>query len=368
MEKNPGPPAAADATDSDKRKKSLNLIHVNSHSLIRHFNDISALVSTERPHILALSETWLDSSVGDSEVHIPGYTLFKFDRNRNGGGVAVYCTVTLPCSELSCGRSSSGVESMWISIRLSSFLSCLTVGCFYHPPGFSSCSVNDVCENIENMLLNKKHVIACGDFNINLLDLNKLPSKSFQQFITSHLLIQPTTALTHYNATSASLLDTFLVSPEISISKSLVLDHSFSDHLPILLCLNTSSPFSQPTLITHHSFKNFLESNFTSDLSCVPWSLLDIFDDPDDKVLIFNLLFTNALDEHAPMKTIRIKKNPSPWITKKIRKEMDRRNRLFRFHRRNPSDVSWNIYKAQRDRVVWLQRKAKIDYFSSFGY
>ena len=42
---------------------------------------------------------------------------------------------------------------------------------------------------------------------------------------------------------------------------------------------------------------------------------------------------------------------------------MDRRDQLFRFYRHNPSTVAWDIFKAQRNRVVWLQRKAKMEYF-----
>ena len=42
---------------------------------------------------------------------------------------------------------------------------------------------------------------------------------------------------------------------------------------------------------------------------------------------------------------------------------MDRRDRLFRFYRRNPTTGAWDIFKAQRNRVVWLQRKAKMEYF-----
>ena len=91
--------------------------------------------------------------------------------------------------------------------------------------------------------------------------------------------------------------------------------------------------------------------------------VMDIFDDLDDKTEVFNLLFLNILDQHAPLRTVRVKKKPSPWITKAIRKEMDRRNRLFRFYRRNLTDAAWEIYKAQRNRVVWFQRKAKFAYF-----
>ena len=42
---------------------------------------------------------------------------------------------------------------------------------------------------------------------------------------------------------------------------------------------------------------------------------------------------------------------------------MDRRDQLFRFYRQNPSVASRDIYKAQQNHVVWLQRKAKYEYF-----
>ena len=40
--------------------------------------------------ILTLNETRLDSSILDCEVQIPGYDIIRSDRNRYGGGVAIY--------------------------------------------------------------------------------------------------------------------------------------------------------------------------------------------------------------------------------------------------------------------------------------
>ena len=275
----------------------------------------------------------------------------------------MYCVDSLPCSLLNCGVTSSGAEFVWLSVACGSFHPSLAVGCFYRPPGAPPKSVHDVCDNIESMMVNSKHLIACGDFNINMLDPNTSNSKTLQNFITSHSLTQPISVPTRYSTSSASILDLFLATPEVPISKVSVLDAAFSDHLPILLCINSSVVRPQPTFITHRSFKHFSKACFNEDLTAAPWCVMDIFDDPDDKTEVFNLLFLDILDNHAPVRTVRVKKKPSPWITKAIRKEMDRRNRLFRFYRRNPTDAAWEIYKAQRNRVVWLQRKAKFDYF-----
>ena len=41
-------------------------------------------------HIIAITETWLDKKIEDAEVDIPGYKIYRKDRDADGGGVAVY--------------------------------------------------------------------------------------------------------------------------------------------------------------------------------------------------------------------------------------------------------------------------------------
>ena len=116
------------------KKTSLTVVHLNTRSLLRHFDDVVALISTHRPEVLALSETWLDPSVDNCEINLLGYSLFRSDRNCCGGGIAVYCANHLPCSELSCGAAASSVEFLWISIKYGCFHPYLTLGCLYRPP------------------------------------------------------------------------------------------------------------------------------------------------------------------------------------------------------------------------------------------
>ena len=62
-------------------------------------------------------------------------------------------------------------------------------------------------------------MFACGDFNINMADLDKPYSKTFQSFMTTHSLTQPISHPTCYSGASNSILDLFLVSPNVPISK-----------------------------------------------------------------------------------------------------------------------------------------------------
>jgi hypothetical protein len=90
---------------------------------------------------------------------------------------------------------------------------------------------------------------------------------------------------------------------------------------------------------------------------------MNLFDDVDDKVFVFTSLFTDTLSYHAPIKTVRVKKNRAPWISKSIRDEMDKRNKLQKRFLSTRATSDWDEYKLQRNLVVALQHKAKIEYF-----
>jgi hypothetical protein len=62
--------------------KGLKLGSLNINSLLKNIEHI---------HIFAINESNIDSLVNDSEISVPGYKLFRRDRdrNRNGGGVVI---------------------------------------------------------------------------------------------------------------------------------------------------------------------------------------------------------------------------------------------------------------------------------------
>ena len=78
-----------------------------------------------------LCQTWLDETVADEEVAIPGYRLFRRDRKEKvGGGVCIFVHCSWTARELPI--SHENLEMLWIelSLRKQKF----TIGCFYRPP------------------------------------------------------------------------------------------------------------------------------------------------------------------------------------------------------------------------------------------
>ena len=74
--------------------------------------------------ILAISESWLNSSVKNAEVEIDGYSLSRLDRPRNmknefGGGVCAYMRKTLKSKVLKdlSGISDTGFHQLWMQVQ-----------------------------------------------------------------------------------------------------------------------------------------------------------------------------------------------------------------------------------------------------------
>ena len=64
------------------------------------------------------------------------------------------------------------------------------------------------------------------------------------------------------------------------------------------------------------NFKNYQHKSFLQDISQVPWSAVDCFDNIEHSHNAFNLLFKEVLDEHTPKKK---KKKKEDEITEPIK-------------------------------------------------
>ena len=156
--------------------------------------------------------------------------------------MAIYVAQHLMSTPLASEHCTSGLESMWLSIKSIKSGWYFAVGCFYRPPSSSTQSVHDLCSNIESILTAHKYVVACGDFNIDVSNSNHPHTQTLTNFILSHSLTQPISQPTRITDTCCSTLDLFLTSSDLPISNSGVLDFSITDHLPIFLKLDWSSP------------------------------------------------------------------------------------------------------------------------------
>ena len=63
-------------------------IHVNG--LLKNIDELKLLVDEEDLDILAINETKLDNETSNEIISLDNFDLRRKDRNRHGGGVAIY--------------------------------------------------------------------------------------------------------------------------------------------------------------------------------------------------------------------------------------------------------------------------------------
>ena len=73
----------------------------------------------EKFDILVLTESKLDSSFPTNQFLIEGYSKpFRFDRNRNGGGVPLYIREDIPYKELKLHRHPHEIKGVFAEVNL----------------------------------------------------------------------------------------------------------------------------------------------------------------------------------------------------------------------------------------------------------
>ena len=82
----------------------------------------------ETPAFVAISETWLDSTVHNIEVDIGGYKVETLDHNRHGGGICLYIADRIKCKRRAKLKS-RGFEILWIDVKIGQ--TYLALGCVY---------------------------------------------------------------------------------------------------------------------------------------------------------------------------------------------------------------------------------------------
>ena len=179
--------------------------------------------------ILTLNETRLDDNISDKYIEISGYEIVRKDRNRIGGGVAIYYRNHLNVRNRD-ELVPEGVEAVCVEV-LKTKCAPLLISTIYRPPS----SKVDIFEKIENLIQNldneNKEIILAGDVNCDLLA--NVHSNHTNRLLTIANLFQLTqiideqTRVTEYTST---LVDWLMTNKPENISNTGVLHLGVSDH------------------------------------------------------------------------------------------------------------------------------------------
>lgn len=189
-------------------------------------------------------------------------------------------------------------------------------------------------------------------------DNPKGPNKDLTYFADQFCLTNVINEATRTTNYSKTLLDIVLTSHPERLATSGILQVGISDHDLIFVVRKQKLPKPKARTMEFRSLKNLDQKAFFSDLKDVPWDSSYIYDNIDDIWSHWSALYKQVLDDHAPVKKIRLRNNQLPWISPDIQKQIRIRNRLYKKFRRAPTDLNWSNYRVLRNKVTALKRNA----------
>ena len=260
--------------------------------------------------------------------------------------------------------SSFKTESIILKVRLGK--TWITVVGIYRPPSIiKSQWSHELSSLFEATSTLTSTVLYAGDFNADLSQPDKPPKDGrtlldLLDIFNLHCLI---TEPTRKTKTTQTTLDLILTNNKTKSVTSGVVDTHISDHSLVYTILRSSAPRARSRKICFRSLKNFSQENFVRDMQFVPFHIIDLFDELDDKVYAFEQLFLGVINEHAPMKQTMIRGNQVPYMTEQWRKAIRHRHKLWKKFTCNRTDANYEAYKSQHNTCTSLRRKAIKQHF-----
>ena len=354
-------------TDLNLCSSGLRIGHWNVNYLTSEKFDQICLFLTKsgepQVDILLLSETFLKPDTENSFYCVSGFSIFRKDRlDKHGGGVMALVNNTLTVKRR-VDLEVDDLEVMWLEVYPFKSKRSLLISVVYRPPNFTNTNDSQLEENFEQAYLTGQEVIMMGDFNIDFCDKNRFSKHHLSKELKAMNFKQLVNGVTR--PASQTCLDHIYSNYPERITDIIVPDIGLSDHLPIFMRRKYFRQSRTIKTIRYRHTKTFDENDFKRDLSQVPWDTVFAFDDINDMLHSWELLFNDVLDLHCPWREKKIKRDSQPkWINENILKHLHIRDNLLKKAKGTQNCDDWASYRKSRNYVVKLIRESKMEYYS----
>ena len=150
----------------NQTKCGFSFAHLNIRSIVNKFDQFRILLSKKPFDVICVNETFCDISISDSEINLPDYSIVRRDRNRHGGGVAMYIRNSLTFIRRN-DLETDDVEAIWIEMKCKQRQPVI-IGSIYRPPSSSIDFIDKLGDIIDRVSCECKETIVTGDFNYDV--------------------------------------------------------------------------------------------------------------------------------------------------------------------------------------------------------
>ena len=364
-----------------KKKNSFSIFHSNIQSLMHNFDELDTLLDnlgTQAFDIVALSETWNpENKLTFRPGILKGYHVYKGTQGKTiKGGCGLYIRQDLKFIDrndlnISFFDENNEFQCKWIEIINKNSVNIL-IGVYYrHPKKNSDNTFNTkLKETLQTLSKENKMIVITGDFNYDLLNLDKNAySKDFIDILYSNFyqpcIVEPTRCV---KGNRPTLIDNIFIN---TIEKDVIsgnLIAKISDHMPNFMVLNDFVPKLPKIKRQMRDFVNFDKNAFNEDVNKIQLPSID-FTDTNVIYNHFHDEFLRIVEKHAPMKILSNKETKwllKPWITKGIQKSIGKKDVLYKKYLKSKSTFWHKRYILYRNRIKQLIFFAKKKYYTSY--
>ena len=222
-----------------------------------HLDELRVFVSEQRPHIICITETKIDSTIDNSRIEIDDYVVVRNDRNRHDGGVAMYIHKNVNY-KLREDLAYSEIESISIQVKVGNYKPFIVTS-VYRPPGKPVEYFNEFDKLLNSIdAEDKETIIYLGDTNCNMLDFTNNDTKNLMRLLTKFHPIQLVKSPTRTTATTKTIIDHIITNRPASVSKSGVLSCGISDHDAVFMIKRMR--LQKLKALTKHSMSETIKS------------------------------------------------------------------------------------------------------------
>jgi len=228
---------------------NLTVLLTNAFGLSNKLGELQYALTLHNVDIAIVTETKFSEETNVSDITFPGYSVLRQDRDRHGGGVAVWVRSNLATVHLHA-IDTQGHEILWLTVCMNEEQK-LVLGAVYRP---GSASDNDVqlIDYLESAMDNVRgfgtHMLLAGDFNVHntgWLRSNKTTpaGEALEEFAVHHNLTQHIQAPTR----GSNTLDLMLSDMPQTLQPRLYPPLGRSDHVVVVSDFAIGAPREPPS-------------------------------------------------------------------------------------------------------------------------
>ena len=343
-------------------------VHINIRSLGKNFESLEFFVAQLRtkPHIIMISETWLDSSPAQS-FDLEGYWFEHSTQNEfRGKGAGVFVHKSLPYVRR-YDLDSNLTEFQTVFIELNIQNQPLITGTIYRSPSYPPLPFIDNLESVLNVInRERKLCVIGGDLNIDILKhlthLTAEPSSLLLNTMAALGFLPCISLPTRLTSHSKTLIDNFFCNEISLVNDPIVIMADLSDHLPIAMHLQMRIACRDKANVMRNVFDfrkvDSLKRNLSNRLNnfC---SILDAEQSCNALSHALKIEIANHSIKQGNRRTVPIR----PWISYDLLRRINKKNALHKKFVLFPTESNHINFKTYRNDLKSMIRASKKAYF-----